>query len=84
MVDLISICTKFVIICHHTAKDCIDLPPPKNGAKACDDWAYGRHCTPFCNSNRDFAQPLPRFVTWACGASGIWSPATPWPDCTSN
>ena len=24
------------------------------------------------------------FVTWVCGASGTWSPATLWPDCSSN
>ena len=84
MVDLISIRTKFVIICLHTAKDCIDLPPPKNGAKACDDWMLGRFCTPSCNRNWDFSQRLSPFAMWACGASGTWSPPTRWPDCSSK
>ena len=84
MVDEISICTKFVIICLHTAKDCIDLPPPKNGAKACDDWAFGRFCSPSCNSNWDFTTPLPAYVMWVCGSSGTWFPPFRWPDCSSK
>ena len=84
MVDLISICTKFFVICLHTAKDCIDLAPPKNGAKACDDWAFGRYCTPSCNSKWDFTQEVPPFSIWVCGSSGTWSPSNRLPDCSSK
>jgi len=68
----------------YLANDCIELPPPKNGAKACDDWARGRMCSPFCNGNWDFTQQLPPFAVWSCGASGIWFPSNRWPDCTSE
>ncbi|CAH3141747.1 unnamed protein product [Porites lobata] len=63
-------------------KDCIDLAPPKNGAKACDDWAFGRYCTPSCNSNWDFTQEVPPFTIWVCGSSGTWSPSSRLPDCS--
>ncbi|XP_068689881.1 uncharacterized protein [Montipora foliosa] len=63
-------------------RDCLDLRPPQNGAKACDDWALGRMCSPFCDDRWDFAQAIPPFTIWSCGASGIWLPPMRWPDCT--
>ncbi|XP_022794659.1 sushi, von Willebrand factor type A, EGF and pentraxin domain-containing protein 1-like [Stylophora pistillata] len=62
-------------------KDCVDMKPPKNGAKACDDWMFGRFCAPLCNNLWDFAQPL-RASIWACGSSGKWLPTSRWPDCS--
>lgn len=73
-------CIYFLI----TAKECPDLRPPKNGAKACDDWAFGQMCSPFCNDKWDFSQQLPPFTIWVCGAKGKWFPARPWPDCSSK
>ena len=72
------------MLCPSIAKDCLDLPPPENGAKACDDWAFGRMCSPFCNDRWDFTKPIPPFTIWSCGASGIWLPSMRWPDCTSK
>ncbi|KAJ7360021.1 hypothetical protein OS493_019109 [Desmophyllum pertusum] len=62
-------------------KKCPALTPPKDGAMACDDWMFGRFCSPFCNNKTDFAQPLPTSI-WACGAKGFWLPPIRWPDCT--
>jgi len=61
--------------------ECSDLPPPKEGAKACDDWMFGSFCSPFCNNKSDFAQPL-LSPMWVCGASGTWNPTNRFPDCT--
>ena len=72
------------MLCPSIARDCLDLPPPENGAKACDDWVFGRMCSPFCNDRWDFAQPMPPFIIWSCGASGVWLPPMRWPDCTSK
>ncbi|XP_015761109.1 PREDICTED: sushi, von Willebrand factor type A, EGF and pentraxin domain-containing protein 1-like isoform X1 [Acropora digitifera] len=63
-------------------KDCMDWPPPKNGAKACDDWFFGRVCSPFCNDQWDFAQEEFTTTLWICGGSGTWFPSERWPDCT--
>ena len=65
------------------ATDCIAKRPPKNGAMACDDWMFGRFCSPFCNDQYDFAELLVAAV-WACGASGIWFPLVDWPDCSGS
>lgn len=62
-------------------KECPDLPPPKNGAKACDDWNFGRMCSPLCNDQWDFSQRLP-FALWICGGTGKWFPPGRWPDCS--
>ena len=76
---------KIRIICFFTraATKCSDLPPPKGGAKACDDWMFGTFCSPFCNNKSDFAQPL-LSAMWVCGASGNWMPTNRFPDCTSE
>ena len=50
---------------------------------ACDDWMFGRFCSPFCNDQYDFAEDLSTSV-WACGASGVWLPPVDWPDCAGN
>jgi len=50
---------------------------------ACDDWMFGRFCSPFCNDRYDFAEVLTSSV-WACGASGVWLPPGDWPDCAGN
>ncbi|XP_020610488.1 sushi repeat-containing protein SRPX2-like [Orbicella faveolata] len=62
-------------------RPCRARRPPKHGAMACDDWMFGRFCSPFCNDLYDFAQALPLFSVWACGASGVWLPPGNWPDC---
>ena len=67
----------------YTAKKCGDLPAPKGGAKACDDWFSGTFCSPFCQNNTDFAQALPK-NRYVCGASGTWSPSNRFPDCSSK
>lgn len=66
------------------AKPCPALKPPDNGAKSCDLWMFGRFCTPMCNSNYDFAIPIPPFTMWACGATGKWRPSNKLPDCSSK
>ena len=72
-------CIYFMLI----AKQCPDLPPPKNGAKACDDWVFGRVCSPFCNDKWDFTTQVPSYTMWVCGLSGRWFPGR-WPDCSSK
>ncbi|XP_068737640.1 uncharacterized protein [Montipora capricornis] len=62
--------------------DCEDIAPPLNGAKACDYWALGKYCSPFCNVNWDFTSTLAQSL-WVCGASGKWFPHDRWPDCTT-
>ncbi|XP_067016111.1 uncharacterized protein [Acropora muricata] len=73
-------------LCHFKLRvkprDCLDLRPPENGAKACDDWVFGRMCNPFCNDRWEFSQAIQPFTIWSCGASGIWLPPMRWPDCT--
>ncbi|XP_020610476.1 sushi, von Willebrand factor type A, EGF and pentraxin domain-containing protein 1-like isoform X1 [Orbicella faveolata] len=64
-------------------QDCIEKRPPENGAMACDDWMFGRFCSPFCNDRYDFAEVLTSSV-WACGASGVWLPPGDWPDCAAS
>ena len=71
-------------LCLSTARDCLDLRPPENGAKACDDWFVGRMCSPSCNDRWEFTQAIPPYTIWSCGASGIWLPPMRWPDCTSK
>lgn len=65
------------------ATECIEKRPPKNGAMTCDDWMFGRFCSPFCNDQYDFAIDLPTSV-WACGASGVWLPPIGWSDCAGS
>jgi len=76
-------CWKNLIFFTRTATKCSDLPPPKGGAKACDDWMFGTFCSPFCSNKSDFAQPLPATM-WVCGARGTWMPTNRFPDCTSE
>lgn len=66
------------------ATPCPSLTPPKNGAKACDTWAFGRFCTPHCNNKYDFAVNIPLGVMWVCGASGVWAPSNRLPDCSGT
>jgi len=74
-------------VCQFTLRlkpnDCEELSAPLNGAKACDDWALGRMCVPFCNEKFDFSKRVYNAV-WVCGASGIWIPIERWPDCTKT
>ena len=49
---------------------------------ACDDWQFGRYCSPFCNEDWDFTSPLYVHALWVCDAKGKWVPPVPWPDCT--
>ena len=67
---------------------CVDLPAPKNGAKACETWlAGGMTCTVHCNKGYGFAnhpQPI-----YHCNAKGKWVnvkvPKKPaFPDCSSK
>ena len=59
------------------------MTPPINGAASCDDWMFGRLCTPSCNRKFDFSEPLLNSV-WTCGGSGTWNPGYRWPDCTGK
>ncbi|XP_031559986.1 uncharacterized protein LOC116296157 isoform X2 [Actinia tenebrosa] len=63
---------------------CPSLTPPKNGAKACDTWAFGRFCTPQCNSKHDFAVSISIGMIWVCGSSGVWNPPNGLPDCSET
>lgn len=72
---------RFIFPLRLAARPCRARRPPKHGAVACDDWMFGRFCSPFCNDLYDFAQALPLFSVWACGASGVWLPPGNWPDC---
>ncbi|XP_041478166.1 sushi, von Willebrand factor type A, EGF and pentraxin domain-containing protein 1-like [Lytechinus variegatus] len=65
---------------------CNDLRAPGNGAISCDQWAYGRFCSIFCNNNFD----IPRLPSsrkppehYVCGGSGLWSPHAYVPDCSA-
>ncbi|KAJ8027753.1 Fibropellin-1 [Holothuria leucospilota] len=54
--------------------ECPKLPAPRNGALACDDWAYGHFCNQQCNEKYDVppGNYNPFFI---CGSSGIWTPS---------
>ncbi|XP_078343207.1 uncharacterized protein LOC144628957 isoform X2 [Oculina patagonica] len=72
-------------VCQFTLKveptKCSNLSPPDGGAMACDDWMLGTFCSPFCQNNTDFAQPLLQSM-WVCGAKGTWFPSNRFPDCS--
>ncbi|XP_071786151.1 uncharacterized protein [Asterias amurensis] len=72
-----SICQFTVTI---TPISCPELNEPRNGAKACDEWAYGHFCSMFCNENYDVSRDLDTSV-FLCGLSGRWTPLPKFPDC---
>ena len=82
--SVLSVHKSLYALSHYLAKDCDDLTPPKNGARACDDWMFGRFCLPFCNNRTDFSESFPEKQMWVCGTDGIWKPTNYLPDCTST
>lgn len=53
-------------------RSCPPLRVPRNGALACDEWAYGHYCNQQCNDQFDV--PPGRYEPFfICGASGLWS-----------
>ncbi|XP_038054961.1 sushi, von Willebrand factor type A, EGF and pentraxin domain-containing protein 1-like [Patiria miniata] len=66
-----TMCQFTVTITPHA---CIDLPAPRNGAKACDSWAYGRYCSMLCNANYDVTPRDSSRTFLTCGLNGMWSP----------
>ncbi|XP_078695719.1 CUB and sushi domain-containing protein 3-like, partial [Branchiostoma floridae x Branchiostoma belcheri] len=74
-------CT-FLVIIRPVA--CPPLNPPQNGALACDTWVYGKFCSMFCNAQHDIPRGHSPGDKYICGASGIWSPPPPVPDCVNS
>ncbi|XP_038055058.1 sushi, von Willebrand factor type A, EGF and pentraxin domain-containing protein 1-like [Patiria miniata] len=66
-----TMCQFTVTITPHA---CMDLPAPRNGAKACDSWAYGRFCSMLCNANYDVGPRDGSRTFLTCGLNGMWSP----------
>ena len=70
-------------------KSCPDLPPPENGAKACEMWLTGVFCTVHCNEGYGFVEQ-PEDV-YFCTPGGTWmnafvngQKAPAFPDCSSK
>ena len=70
-------------------KSCPDLPPPENGAKACEMWLTGVSCTVHCNEGYGFIEE-PKDV-YFCTPGGTWlnafvngQKAPAFPDCSSK
>ncbi|XP_022110885.1 sushi, von Willebrand factor type A, EGF and pentraxin domain-containing protein 1-like [Acanthaster planci] len=57
-----------------TPHECVDLRPPRNGAKACDSWAFGRFCSMLCNENYDVSPRDIARTFLTCGPDGVWAP----------
>lgn len=49
---------------------CEDLPAPLNGAKACETWLVGMHCTVHCNKGYGFATDPQKL--YFCTPTGRW------------
>ena len=49
---------------------CKDLPAPLNGAKACETWLVGMHCTVHCNKGYGFATDPQKL--YFCTPKGQW------------
>ncbi|XP_072179392.1 LOW QUALITY PROTEIN: uncharacterized protein [Diadema setosum] len=64
---------------------CKELDVPSNGALTCDQWAYGRFCSIFCNAEFDIPRLPPAMSVpdlYVCGTSGLWRPHAFVPDCS--
>ncbi|PFX24406.1 sushi, von Willebrand factor type A, EGF and pentraxin domain-containing protein 1-like isoform X3 [Stylophora pistillata] len=68
---------------------CEDLPAPLNGAKACETWLVGMHCTVHCNKGYGFATDPQQL--YFCTPTGRWVNAKVkgnekphLPDCTKK
>ncbi|XP_022084521.1 sushi, von Willebrand factor type A, EGF and pentraxin domain-containing protein 1-like [Acanthaster planci] len=63
-------------------RPCSPLDPPRNGAKGCDEWAFGLHCAMFCNANYDVPPTTnPSHTFLVCGSTGRWAPVQRFPRC---
>ncbi|KAI8480747.1 hypothetical protein Bbelb_415400 [Branchiostoma belcheri] len=72
----------FLVIVRPVA--CPPLNPPRFGALACDTWVYGKFCSMFCDAQHDIPRGTSPGDKYICGASGIWSPPPPVPDCVNR
>ncbi|XP_035695798.1 sushi, von Willebrand factor type A, EGF and pentraxin domain-containing protein 1-like [Branchiostoma floridae] len=77
-----SVTCTFLVIVRPVA--CPPLNPPLHGALACDTWVYGKFCSMFCSAQYDIPRGSNPGDKYICGASGIWSPPPPVPDCVSS
>ncbi|XP_078611237.1 uncharacterized protein LOC144881802 isoform X2 [Branchiostoma floridae x Branchiostoma japonicum] len=77
-----SVTCTFLVIVRPVA--CPPLNPPLHGALACDTWVYGKFCSMFCSAQYDIPRGSNPGDKYICGASGMWSPPPPVPDCVSS
>lgn len=57
-------------MCHFQGSPCEELEPPLNGAKACETWLVGMHCTVHCNKGYSFAADPQKL--YFCTPKGRW------------
>ena len=55
---------------HFQGSPCEELEPPLNGAKACETWLVGMHCTVHCNKGYSFAADPKKL--YFCTPEGRW------------
>ena len=63
----------------------MELPPPVNGALACNNWANGLMCAMSCNDQFDIPITAPTTGQYVCDeTTGLWSPHATIYNCTGK